>query len=129
VRELAARGKAVLVSSHVLAELDEMADRAVFVAQGRTVAVETLTSSRAAVVRRLWRIRALDDAALAAALAARGIEYGEPDRDGYSVQLGSDAEAAQLLAGLVGDGVPVVACQPAGGVLEQTYLALTEDRR
>jgi ABC-2 type transport system ATP-binding protein len=129
VRELAARGKAVLVSSHVLAELDEMADRAVFVARGRTVAVEALSPDRAAVVRRAWRIRALDDAALLAALTARGIETSAADRDGYGIELGSDAEAAELIAALVGDGVPVVACQPAGGVLEQTYLALTEDRR
>src|SRR4051794_17075249 len=47
VRELAARGKAVLVSSHVLAELDEMADRAVVVARGRTVAVEVLGAGSA----------------------------------------------------------------------------------
>jgi ABC-2 type transport system ATP-binding protein len=33
LRDLAARGKGVLVSSHVLAELDEMADRAVVVAR------------------------------------------------------------------------------------------------
>lgn len=129
VRGLADRGKAVLVSSHVLAELDEMADRAVFVAGGRTVAVETVSPAQAAVVRRAWKIRALDDAPLLAALDVRGAEHSQPDRDGVTVQLGSDAEAAELLAALVRDGVPVVACHPAGGVLEQTYLALTEDRR
>jgi ABC-type multidrug transport system ATPase subunit len=129
VRNLAARGKAVLVSSHVLAELDEMADRAVFVAAGRTVAVETVSAAQVAVVRRAWKVRALDDAALLAALDARGTEHSTPERDGVSVRLGSDAEAAELLSGLVRDGVPVVACHPAAGVLEQTYLALTEDRR
>ena len=129
VRELAARGKAVLVSSHVLAELDEMADRAVFVAGGRTVAVEAVSAARAAVVRRDWKLRALDDAALLAALDARGTEHGAPERDGVTVPLGSDAEAASLLADLVRAGVPVVACHPAAGVLEQAYLALTEDRR
>jgi ABC-type multidrug transport system ATPase subunit len=129
VRELAARGKAVLVSSHVLAELDEMADRAVFVAAGRTVAVETVSAAQAAVVRRAWKVRALDDAVLLAALDDRDTEHSPPERDGVTVQLGSDAEAAELLAGLVRDGVPVVACHPAAGVLEQTYLALTEDRR
>jgi ABC-2 type transport system ATP-binding protein len=129
VRDLAARGKAVLVSSHVLAELDEMADRAVFVAGGRTVAVETVSPAQTAVVRRDWKIRALDDAPLLAALDARGTEHSAPDRDGVTVRLGSDAEAAELLAELVRAGVPVVACHPAGGVLEQAYLALTEDRR
>jgi ABC-type multidrug transport system ATPase subunit len=129
VRELAAAGKAVLVSSHVLAELDEMADRAVFVAGGRTVAVETMSAANAAVVRRDWKVRSLDDAALLAALDARGTAHSDPGRDGVSVPLGSDAEAAELLAALIRDGVPVVACHPAAGVLEQAYLALTEDRR
>lgn len=129
VRGLAAQGRAVLVSSHVLAELDEMADRAVFVAGGRTVAVETVAPAQGAVVRRDWRLRALDDAALPAALDRHGIAHSDPDRDGVTVQLGSDAEAAELLAVLVRDGVPVVACHPAAGVLEQAYLALTEDRR
>ena len=36
-RELAKEGKAVVVSSHVLSELDEIADGAVFVNKGRTV--------------------------------------------------------------------------------------------
>ncbi|MEQ7737408.1 ABC transporter ATP-binding protein, partial [Escherichia coli] len=37
LRQLAAEGKAVVVSSHVLSELDEIADGAVFVNKGRTV--------------------------------------------------------------------------------------------
>jgi ABC-type multidrug transport system ATPase subunit len=130
VRGLAADGAAVVVSSHVLAELDEMADRAVVVAGGRSVAVETLDG--ASTVRRPWRVRALDDAALLVGLDALGREHGGPERDGVEVLLESDTDAAALLAALVRDGVPVVAMQPAGGVLEQAYLAVTagsEDRR
>ncbi len=129
VRGLAERGKAVLVSSHVLAELDEMADRAVIVAGGRTIAVETMSVARAAVARRDWKIRSLDDAALLVALDAQAVPHTGPDRDGVTVQLGSDAEAARMLAALVGAGVPVAACHPATGVLEHAYLTLTEDRR
>lgn len=131
VRTLASQGKAVLVSSHVLAELDEMADRAVIVARGRTVAVEQLTGTRqeSATLPRTWRVRALDEGLLLAALAARGTPHGPPEREGVEIEIRSDAEAAELLAALIGDGVPVVSCHPAGGVLEQAYLALTEDRR
>ena len=132
VRGLAAKGKAVLVSSHVLAELDEMADRAVVVARGHTVAVQDLVET--VTMRRTWRVRALDTAALAAGLAARALPFvvadgANADRDGLDVELGSDAEAAALLADLVRAGVPVVAMHPAAGVLEQAYLALSEDRR
>ena len=141
VRDLAAQGKAVLVSSHVLAELDEMADRAVIVARGRTVAVEMLGAGSASpatepgadgaplAAARPWRIRALDQPALLAALARLGRPHEPADRDTVAVELTSDAEAAGLLAALVRDGVPVVTFQPAAGVLEQAYLALTEDRR
>lgn len=127
VRGLAAEGRTVLVSSHVLAELDEMADRAIIVARGRTVAVEEVAA--AAQARRSWRLRSLDLGLLLAALDTRRIPYPAPDRDGVQLELGSDLEAADLLAGLVRDGVPVVEIAPASGVLEQAYLALTEDRR
>lgn len=129
VRRLAASGKAVLISSHVLAELDEMADRAVIVAGGRTVATEQLAQQ--VTQSRPWRVRALDAAALLQALDARSLSYTLPEasaeRDGVELAIASDAEAAALLAELVRDGVPVLSFQPAAGVLEQAYLTLTAD--
>lgn len=129
VRDLADAGVAVLVSSHVLAELDELADRAVIVSQGRTVAVETLATPSTTV--RTWAVRALDVVELGAGLDRLGRAYGAPDDSGaVHVEITSDADAADLLEALVRDGVRVVAMQPAGGVLEQAYLALTsQDRR
>jgi ABC-2 type transport system ATP-binding protein len=127
VRDLAADGVAVLVSSHVLAELDEMADRAVIVGRGRTVAVQELGAEAPQV--RTWRVRALDETALVAALGARGLPHGPPGAEGIDLELPGDLGAADLLAALVREGVPVVSLHPVGGVLEQAYLALTEDRR
>jgi len=130
VRNLAAEGRTVLVSSHVLAELDEMVDRAVVVARGRTVSVETLNGPPSSVPRsRPWRVRALDEAALLRALDQQGVAHGSPEREGVQVELDTEDAAVALLAALVRDGVPVVSFQPSAGVLEQAYLALTEDRR
>ena len=130
VRDLAAEGRTVLVSSHVLAELDEMVDRAVIVSRGRTVSVETLNGPEISVPRvRPWRVRALDETLLLQVLDQQGITHGPPEREGVQIELGTDAEAAALLAALVHDQVPVVSFQPSAGVLEQAYLALTEDRR
>ncbi len=142
VRRLAAAGKAVLVSSHVLAELDEMADRAVIVAGGRTVAVETMDGAQPAggdaapVIRaRPWRVRALDPGSLIAALDRFGVRYTLPDtpeREGVEVSIGTDTEASALLAELVRRGVRIVSFAPAAGVLEQAYLSMTAldgDRR
>jgi hypothetical protein len=41
----------------------------------------------------------------------------------------SEDEAAELLAGLIGAGVRVVAFEPLGSNLESVYLSMTEDRR
>jgi ABC-2 type transport system ATP-binding protein len=45
-RGLAARGKAVLVSSHILGEMDEFAERILFMARGRVLAEGTLAEIR-----------------------------------------------------------------------------------
>jgi ABC-type multidrug transport system ATPase subunit len=125
VRRLAASGAAVLVSSHVLAELDELADRAVIVNRGRTVSVESLSAPSSEP--RPWTVRALDPPALLRGLDTLGRPHGAPDGAGaIEITLTSDADAAELLAALVRDGVPVVSLQPSGGVLEQAYLAVTE---
>ncbi len=131
LRALAASGAAVLVSSHVLAELDELADRAVFVARGRTVDVREDVQRRGgagAGTARRYRLRALDDAALARALADLGAP-GAPVAGGRDVVVADDAAAADLVARLVGAGVPLVAFAPAAGALEQAYLDLDDGER
>jgi ABC-type multidrug transport system ATPase subunit len=122
VRRLAGEGVAVLVSSHVLAELDEMADAAVYLDRGATASAERVERSRAQV--RDWRVRSLDPAALAAALADLGIAAGTSDHLGTLIPVAGEAEAAAVLARLVGAGVAVVDFGPAVGDLEHTFLDL-----
>jgi ABC-type multidrug transport system ATPase subunit len=125
VRSLAAEGRTVLVSSHVLAELEEMADDAVYVQHGETVDADRVEALRDAP--RLWRVRAEDPAALDAALAGRtGVSE---DHLGRLVQVADDAGAADLLAELVRSGVRVVAFAPAAGEMERTFLELSRESR
>ncbi|WP_442893223.1 ABC transporter ATP-binding protein [Aquipuribacter sp. SD81] len=119
---LAAQGRCVLVSSHVLTELDELADTAVFVLDGRTVAPEAVAG---AASRLLWRLRGPDPAALHVGLAARARELVPGPADAVDVVVGSPEEAADLLADLLRDGVRVWHFAPAAGRIEQTYLGLT----
>ncbi|WP_445262907.1 ATP-binding cassette domain-containing protein [Pseudokineococcus sp. 1T1Z-3] len=133
LRGLAREGVAVLVSSHVLSELDELADRAVLVTGGRTVEVledvgGTSATSGPARASRPWRVRALDPEQLLRALADRGLA-ARTGPGGVDVVLDGEDTAARLLAGLVADGVPVVAFAPATGLLEQAYLDLDERSR
>jgi ABC-type multidrug transport system ATPase subunit len=125
VRRLAAEGKTVLVSSHVLSELDEMADTAVYVEHGVTVPAERIAQAKTA--ERSWRIRATDLDALQRALGALGIpaERIQIDRGEATVPVAGEAAAASLLTKLVTAGIAVVSFAPAVGELEHTFLDLS----
>ncbi len=123
LRTLAAEGKAVLVSSHLLGDLEELADRVVFVDQGATVGEHRIDQLPTSVAPRPWRLRALDMPSLLAALT--DYEHLEPTTAGVDVMLTGDEAAADLLGKLVRKKIRVVSCQPLGGQLEATYLELT----
>ena len=127
LRALARQGTAIIVSSHLLGDLEELADRVVFVDRGATVGEHRLDALPTGSAARPWRLRALDLPALLAGLARAGVAHEDPTPAGVDVLLSGDAAAAALLPALALGGVPVVACQPLGGALEATYLELTED--
>jgi len=126
VRELAAGGKAVLVSSHVLSELDEMVDDAIFMSKGKTLGDEA--QAMVADAKTKYRIQALDAPRLVAALTGYGLTPEETE-GGVLVRVADEQRAVALLAALVRDGVPVHRFGPAGSALEQTYMAMNEERR
>jgi ABC-2 type transport system ATP-binding protein len=127
LRAEAAAGTTVLVSSHILSDLQEVADRAVFIQGGRTVGEHILTGLPQ-TQQRPWRIKAVDNTGLVAALDAMRMPHSEPGPTGVEVELGSDEEAADVIVALIRAGVRVVAIAPSGGDLEAAYLELTSDR-
>ncbi|MBK8437752.1 MAG: ABC transporter ATP-binding protein [Austwickia sp.] len=135
LRALATQGTTVLVSSHILTELEEMSDRAVVVAGGKTVATEDLRTR--GTQAQWWRITSLDADALRQALHRRDLEYtvvpgpeGQwSTRGAVEVQLADELSAANLLDALVRDAVPVFGFTPGQGRLEAAYLAATQERR
>lgn len=126
VRELAAGGKTILVSSHVLSELDEMVDSAIFMSKGSTLGADA--EAMVAEAKTRYRVEALDLAALNAALLGQGLAPEEAD-GGAIVRVADQRQAAELLAALVRAGVAVHRFGPAGSALEQTYMAMNEERR
>ena len=123
VRRLAGEGRTILIASHVLSELDEVADDAVFLERGATVNEERLAAAQSKP--RGWRIRTLDPDSLAAALAREALAP-EPTADPAEtlVALAGELDAAALLGRLVAAGVPITAFAPSAGDLEQTFLDL-----
>ncbi len=124
IRRLAGEGVAILVSSHVLSELEEMADSAVYLTAGVTASADTV--ARATATYRQWRIRALDRAAIPAALAGIGVAPNriQSDNIGALVSVSGDADAAALLRALVASGLQISSFAPAVGELEHTFLDL-----
>jgi len=125
VRRLADEGKTILVSSHVLAELDEMADGAVYMENGVTATPERVAGTR--TTTREWRIRSRDMRELLVALDLAGVSPTTvvPDRSEVTVALAGEAEATELLTRLVTSGIAISTYAPSVGDIEHTYLSLS----
>ncbi|MDT3344862.1 ABC transporter ATP-binding protein [Microbacterium aquilitoris] len=127
LRALAAEGRTVLVSSHILSELEEVVDDAVFMMQGETVSSERV--AEAAGRARTWRIRLAGRDGVSAALPvaqALGLDVATlpVDRRDVLVSFEGDAAAAAGLTALVSAGLPVAEFSAASGILEHTFLDL-----
>ncbi|NQX29472.1 ABC transporter ATP-binding protein [Microbacteriaceae bacterium VKM Ac-2854] len=130
MQRLAAEGRTVLVSSHVLAELDEVATAAVYLDRGATASAEAITQARTST--RLWRIRALAPPGarpLAAAVTELTGVAAQVDGDAALIPIASESDAVALLARLVAAGLGVVSFAPAVGELEHTFTDLNRAKR
>lgn len=131
LRELARQQRTILVSSHILAELEELCDRVAIMDAGRVIAQGTPEEIRTALRTGLAvSVRVLGgEAAVAEAqrvMAAAGAT--ELSASGAVVRAalpGGDEAAADLLAALVGAGVRVVDFREERGGLERLFLRAT----
>lgn len=129
VRALAAEGTTVLISSHILTELEEMADHVVFMDSGRVVDASSVRDLAARP--RPWKVASLNAQALTDALARLEVSHGEvlgPERtaSGHAetvVPLPDEATASRLLTDLTAAKAQVISFGPAAGRLEAAYLA------
>jgi len=128
VRSLAEQGKTILISSHVLSELDEFTDNAVFLSKGRTIVADP---GEAEGKSRGWRLGALETTSLRSFLTNADIPFRDaPGTSGeVIISLKGTESAAQLVHAAVAAGVPLHTVAPLTGRLEETYLQLNEERR
>lgn len=123
LRALAAEGRTVFLSSHLMSELAETATRIIVIGQGRLLADDDLenllaTSERAGLVR----VRADDQSTLATAARELGARV-TTDEAGTLEISGTDAAAVGALAARL--GVNLLELSTASGTLEDAYLSLT----
>ncbi|MER7762093.1 ATP-binding cassette domain-containing protein [Streptomyces sp. NPDC097619] len=122
VRRLAAEGRTVLVSSHLMAETAATADHLVVLGRGRLLADVPMHAFIDAHSPPRARIRTTDPSGLSAALAHAGHRLTEGPEGSWSVE-GIRAEELGALAAQA--GVPVLELTDERASLERAYLDLT----
>jgi len=122
LRELSAQGRTILISSHLLAEVEQTVDDVVIIDRGRLIRSGSIAELHGAVTA---VVRTSDPAALAQALFSQAQVTCEPAGDGSLAVASDDLR-------LIGDvalrtGLPVWELRRQGGDLEQLFFSLTDN--
>jgi ABC-2 type transport system ATP-binding protein len=116
------RGGTVLLSSHLLHEVEMIADEMILIGRGKIVASGTKDELLANAEDNATHVTALDNALLTKALQDKGIAVA-------TAGSGLRAEVAPVEVGRVAaeNAIVLTDLRSAGGGLEDLFLALTED--
>ncbi|MFD0687435.1 ABC transporter ATP-binding protein [Actinomadura fibrosa] len=123
MRGFAAEGRTVLVSSHLMSEMELTADRLVVIGRGRLIA-DTSVRELADRFGRGVVVRSPRPAELTGVLAAAGGSV-EAAADGALTVTGLDV--ADIGEHAAARGIPLYEVRPRGASLEEAYMRLTGD--
>lgn len=130
IRELADRGKTVLISSHILTELAEMCDSVGIIEQGQLLAtgsVDEIQHQRSQHRELLIRMLNRAEEATASIKEITGVGDILVDGDLLKFEFAGDANLqADIISKLVGDGFQVVEVTSHKKSLEDVFLQVTE---
>jgi len=134
LRELRSLGKTIVISSHILPELEELCTSVAIVDRGRVLASGTISDiGQRLRVGEVLRIKVLGDEDRVE--AARAWFEGRSDvasasRDGSGeIEIGfrgDETGAAALLAAAIRSKIPVVSYSPAATDLQELFLQVTD---
>ncbi len=124
LRSLAAEGRAVLVSSHLMSELQDSADHLVVVGRGLVIADASVAELIAAASADRVTLRtAARDQALTV-LARAGAEVAATGPDVLTI---SGLSSERIVALLAGNAIPFAEVSAHRASLEEAYMELTRD--
>ncbi|MFD8751741.1 ABC transporter ATP-binding protein [Kitasatospora sp. NPDC059577] len=126
LRDLAAEGRAVLVSSHLMSEMALTADHLVVIGRGRLLADAATSDFIDRHGRTRIRVRAVDPAKLAALLggAGHGLDATRVDGGAWEV---SGAEPERIAALAAANGVVLYEIATQQDSLEEAFMRMTAD--
>ncbi len=124
LRSLAAQGRAVLVSSHLMSELQDTADHLVVVGRGQVIADTTVHNMIATASGGRVTVRTTARAEATTVLAHAGATIAVTGQDTIIVA----GLAAEKIVALLGEsGLPFSEVSPHRATLEEAYMELTRD--
>ena len=123
VADLAAEGRTIFVSSHLLSEVEQLCDHVGVMREGRLVAQGRMDELGGLRARR-FRLQTADTAAAHLGLKRLGVGDAVEGVDGIVGSLG-ELEPSRIVAELVGDGVAVRSFAPVRPTLEEAFVELT----
>jgi ABC-2 type transport system ATP-binding protein len=121
---LAAEGRTVFVSSHLMSEMALTAQHLVVIGRGRLIADAGVEEVVARAAPGVVRVRSTDPAALAALLRSRDVAVSDAE-DGALAVSGVDTDQVGRLAGAAGITLLELTAQQAS--LEEAFVDLTRD--
>jgi ABC-2 type transport system ATP-binding protein len=124
LRSLAAEGRAVLVSSHLMSELQDTADHVVVIGRGRLIADTSVRDLLAAASKDQILLRTSGRSEAMTVLANAGATVTASDRETLTV---SGLPAERVVALLGERGLPVMEVAQHRASLEEAYMELTRD--
>jgi ABC-2 type transport system ATP-binding protein len=124
LRSLADQGRAVLVSSHLMSELEGSADHLVVVGRGKVIADTTVAELIAAASGDRVSLRTTAQPDAIGALTRAGATVAASDRDTLTV---SGLTSERVVTVLSGAGVPFSEISAHRATLEEAYMELTRD--
>jgi ABC-2 type transport system ATP-binding protein len=124
VRALAAEGRTVFLSSHLMSEMSQTADHLLVIGRGRIIAAGPVQQVIDSVAGGAVRVRSPRAGELAAALAADGATVTSPEAGMLEVS-GTTAEHVGEVA--FRNGLLLHELSPRRASLEEAYMSLTQD--
>jgi ABC-2 type transport system ATP-binding protein len=124
LKGLAAEGRTVFVSSHLMSEMAVTADHLVVVGKGRLIADTTVSELRQRVSGETVRVRSEDDARLRGLLARDSVTVVSTDDGGLQVQGLTTAAVGRVAAQA---GIALVELVDHQATLEEAFMEVTRD--